>query len=43
MDPFVTLQEADNLMYFMQEAGEPLRSKYEKVPLRPFDDRNSPA
>jgi O-acetyl-ADP-ribose deacetylase (regulator of RNase III) len=28
MDPFVTLLELHKLMYFMQEAGEPLRLKY---------------
>jgi O-acetyl-ADP-ribose deacetylase (regulator of RNase III) len=28
MDPFVTLLEVQKLMYFMQEAGQPLRLKY---------------
>jgi O-acetyl-ADP-ribose deacetylase (regulator of RNase III) len=28
MDPFVTLIEVQKLMYFMQEAGEPLRLNY---------------
>ncbi len=28
MDPFVTLLEVHKLMYFMQEAGEPLRLRY---------------
>jgi hypothetical protein len=27
MDPFVTLLELHKLMYFMQEAGEPLRRR----------------
>jgi hypothetical protein len=30
MDPFVTLIEVQKLMYFMQEAGEPLRLHYIK-------------
>ncbi len=30
LDPFVTLIEAHKLMYFMQEAGEPLRLNYRK-------------
>jgi O-acetyl-ADP-ribose deacetylase (regulator of RNase III) len=30
MDPFVTLIELQKLMYFMQEAGEPLRLNYVK-------------
>lgn len=36
MDPFVTLLEVHKLMYFMQEAGEPLRLKYEKAPYGPY-------
>ena len=36
MDPFVSLLEVHKLMYFMQEAGEPLRLKYEKAPYGPF-------
>ncbi len=36
MDPFVTLLEVHKLMYFMQEAGEPLRLKYEKGPYGPY-------
>ncbi|MCH8863713.1 MAG: macro domain-containing protein, partial [Proteobacteria bacterium] len=31
MDPFVTLLEVHKLMYFMQEAGEDLRLKYEQA------------
>ncbi len=30
MDPWVTLLEIHKLMYFMQEAGQPLRLRYEK-------------
>lgn len=36
LDPFVTLLEVHKLMYFMQEAGEPLRLKYQKAPYGPF-------
>ncbi|ACI97922.1 conserved hypothetical protein [Rhodospirillum centenum SW] len=36
MDPFVTLLELHKLMYFMQEAGEPLRLKYAKAPYGPY-------
>lgn len=36
MDPTVTLLELQKLMYFMQEAGEPLRLKYEKAPYGPY-------
>lgn len=36
MDPFVSLLEIHKLMYFMQEAGEPLRLKYTKAPYGPF-------
>lgn len=36
LDPFVTLLEVHKLMYFMQEAGEPLRLKYEKGPYGPY-------
>ena len=35
-DPFVTLLEVHKLMYFMQEAGEPLRLKYQKGPYGPY-------
>ncbi len=31
MDPFITLLEIHRLMYFMQEAGENLRLKYERA------------
>ena len=36
MDPFVTLLEIHKLMYFMQEAGEPLRLRYAKAPYGPY-------
>jgi O-acetyl-ADP-ribose deacetylase (regulator of RNase III) len=36
MDPFVTLLEVHKLMYFMQEAGEPLRLRYAKALYGPF-------
>jgi len=36
LDPFVTLLEAHKLMYFMQEAGQPLRLRYEKAPYGPY-------
>ncbi len=36
LDPFITLLEVHKLMYFMQEAGEPLRLKYSKAPYGPY-------
>ncbi|HSN97014.1 MAG TPA: macro domain-containing protein [Candidatus Nanopelagicales bacterium] len=36
LDPFVSLLEVHKLMYFMQEAGEPLRLKYQKAPFGPY-------
>lgn len=36
MDPFITLLEIHKLMYFMQEAGEDLRLKYEKAAYGPY-------
>ncbi len=36
LDPLVTLLEVHKLMYFMQEAGEPLRLKYQKGPYGPY-------
>jgi O-acetyl-ADP-ribose deacetylase (regulator of RNase III) len=36
MDPFVTLLEVHKLLYFMQEAGEPLRLHYAKAPYGPY-------
>jgi len=36
LDPFVTLLEVHKLMYFMQEAGEPLRLRYQAAPYGPY-------
>jgi O-acetyl-ADP-ribose deacetylase (regulator of RNase III) len=36
MDPFVTLLEAHKLLYFMQDAGEPLRLRYVQGPYGPY-------
>jgi len=36
MDPFVTLLEIHKLMYFMQEAGQPLRLTYQKALYGPY-------
>lgn len=36
LDPFVTLLEVHKLLYFMQEAGEPLRLKFQKGPYGPY-------
>lgn len=36
LDPFITLLEVHKLMYFLQEAGEPLRLRYEKAPYGPY-------
>jgi hypothetical protein len=36
MDPFESLLEIHKLMYFMQEAGEPLRLRYMKAPYGPY-------
>ena len=36
LDPFVTLLEVHKLMYFMQEAGEPLRLRYAKAHHGPY-------
>ena len=36
LDPFVTLLEVHKLMYFMQNAGEPLRLNYTKGPYGPY-------
>ena len=36
LDPFVTLLEAHKLMYFAQEAGEPLRLRYVAGPYGPY-------
>ncbi len=36
MDPTITLLEVHKLMYFMQEAGEPLRLRYQKAHYGPY-------
>jgi O-acetyl-ADP-ribose deacetylase (regulator of RNase III) len=36
LDPFVTLLEVHKLMYFLQEAGEPLRLRYKVAPYGPY-------
>jgi len=36
LDPFVSLLEVHKLMYFLQEAGEPLRLKYAKETYGPY-------
>lgn len=36
MDPAISLLELHKLMYFAQEAGEPLRLKYVKAPYGPY-------
>jgi hypothetical protein len=36
LDPFVTLLEVDKLMYFMQEAGEPVRLRHIAGPNGPY-------
>lgn len=38
MDPFVSLLEVHKLMYFMQEAGQPLSLTYQKAPYGPYAD-----
>lgn len=35
-EPFVTLLEVHKLLYFMQQAGEPLRLRYVKAPHGPY-------
>jgi O-acetyl-ADP-ribose deacetylase (regulator of RNase III) len=39
MDPFVTLIEVQKLMYFLQEAGAPLRLEYIKHHYGPYADK----
>lgn len=36
LDPMISLLEVHKLLYFMQEAGEPLRLKYEKAHYGPY-------
>lgn len=38
LDPIVSLLEVHKLMYFLQEAGEPLRLNYVKAPYGPYAD-----
>ena len=38
MDPHVSLLELHKLMYFMQEAGEPLKLVYVKAPYGPYSE-----
>jgi O-acetyl-ADP-ribose deacetylase (regulator of RNase III) len=38
MDPFVSLLEVHKLMYFLQEAGEPLKLRYTKAPYGPYSE-----
>lgn len=38
LDPFVTLLEVHKLMYFMQEAGQPLKLRYVQAPYGPYAD-----
>lgn len=38
MDPSISLLEVHKLLYFMQEAGEPLRLNYVKAPYGPYAD-----
>jgi len=36
MDPFITLLEVHKLLYFIQEAGQPLKLHYTKAPYGPY-------
>ena len=36
LDPFVTLLEVHKLMYFLQQAGEPLRLRFQKATYGPY-------
>jgi O-acetyl-ADP-ribose deacetylase (regulator of RNase III) len=36
LDPFVSLLEVHKLMYFMQEAGEPLKLRFQEGPYGPY-------
>jgi O-acetyl-ADP-ribose deacetylase (regulator of RNase III) len=38
LDPFVTLLEVHKLMYFMQEAGEPLKLQYAQANYGPYSE-----
>ena len=39
LDPFVSLLEVHKLMYFLQEAGEPLQLRYVKGPYGPYAEK----
>lgn len=39
LDPFITLLEVHKLMYFMQQAGEPLRLQYTKAHFGPYAEK----
>lgn len=41
LDPFVSPLEVHKLMYFMQEAGQPLRLRYAKGPYGPYAENLS--
>ena len=41
LDPFVTLLEVHKLMYFLMEAGEPLRLRYTKTQYGPYSENMS--
>ena len=41
LDPFVTLLEVHKLMYFMQQAGEPLKLRYQKAQFGPYAENLS--
>ncbi|WP_027285558.1 type II toxin-antitoxin system antitoxin DNA ADP-ribosyl glycohydrolase DarG [Rubritepida flocculans] len=41
-EPFVTLLEVHKLVYFLQEAGEPLRLRFAKAPAGPFAENLGP-
>ena len=41
MDPFVTLLEVHKLLYFIQEAGQPLRLRYVQGPYGPYAENLS--
>jgi O-acetyl-ADP-ribose deacetylase (regulator of RNase III) len=38
LDPFITLLEVHKLMYFLQEAGEPLKLRFSKAPYGPYGE-----
>ncbi len=39
LDPFISLLEVHKLMYFAQEAGEPLSLEYVKAPFGPYAEK----